>query len=375
MASRLWHLHEQLKVIVPDASDISEAAVQAIPPFVTYCATEEALKQDPWTEADEGMAMMPMGPDQARAAQELQQRCHDDLVTGKGDVLGYAKWISSGSLAPGANPLLVKECTTHTGSRVWEGALVQMQWIFSNMNLLAGRSVLELGAGCGLLGLSIAKAGGPREVVISDFDGHFVDESTPSLVSLLLENAEANLSSIGEVNLGIWNLDWDKPFEAKCCLDGRLTPTEGIGTFDVILGSELLYSVEGARQLVAVLPTLLADTGVCYLLNNVRRSGVPEFAIGCASVQLACEELEFEKPEANSVVYTMGDSELANDFVLFKVTRAIGTEVATLPTRFVDSNLPSRVEFEASLRLPYDERRKVEMLARLRACEQGPLPA
>ena len=77
---------------------------------MTYCATEEALKQDPWTEADEGMAMMPMGPDQARAAQELQQRCHDDLVTGKGDVLGYAKWISSGSSGRAAKGKMIIHC-------------------------------------------------------------------------------------------------------------------------------------------------------------------------------------------------------------------------------------------------------------------------
>ena len=317
----MWQVYAHLKLLVPENLTLS-AEDTPFPPFITYCGTEEGLNQNPWTEPDPSMDMMPMGPVQARAAKELQQSAHESAVGGE-EVLGYAKWISSGSLAAGTMPLLIKECATHTGSRVWEGSLVQLQWACENQQLFAGRSVLELGAGCGLLGLAVARVAKPSEVVLSDFDGHFANDSTLPLVELLLENTTSNLDSGGEVKVSVWNLDWETPLEATCCWpvqDGN-RPVVQTKKFEVIIGAELLYSTEGAALLLEAVSALLAEDGACYLLNNFRRAGVPEFVKGCAKLGLDCEQVTFEKPAANTIVYTLGDDEISNSFVLLKVTR------------------------------------------------------
>ena len=348
MATRFWQLDEHLSILVTVDLNFSTSAT-AFPAFVTYCDTEEALNLDPWTLPDASMAVMPMGPEQARAAKALQQSAHAEAVNGK-DIRGYAKWISSGSLAAGASPLMIKECGVHTGSRVWEGALVQLQWVFQHLDIFKDRSVLELGAGCGLLGLAIAKAASPREMVISEFQGHFVMEGTPSLLDLLLENVQANISSVDAGALSVWDLDWTKPKDATCrwpSQDGTPTPiTEK--KFDMIIGSELIYSTGGAAQLLGVLSALLAEEGACYLLNNIRRSGVPELMRGCADVQLACEQIPFEKPPADSIVYTMGDHELSNSFVLLKITRSLHRPAppARIPS-FTESDFSVKAEYHA----------------------------
>lgn len=321
MATRMWQLQDRLKVFVPERLNLS-GQPGLLPPFITYCGTEEALQQDPWTAPSPGMAVAPMGPAEAQAVKEIQQSAHE-LAAGAEEVRGYARWISSGSLAAGTTPLMIRERTTHTGSRVWEGSLVLLQWACENPQLFTDRSVLELGAGCGLLGLAVAKVARPSEMVVSDFDGHYTDASTSSLVELLLENATSNLSLIGKASLSVWNLDWTTPSEVTCCWPLSNGGHSSVPTrkFEVILGAELLYSIDGAMLLLKTVSVLLADNGVCFLLNNSQRSGVPEFIEGCPRLGLGCEQVSFEKPAAGTVAYAMGGDELANAFVLLKITR------------------------------------------------------
>jgi len=314
MATRFWKLVDGLSVLVPVDQNVQGDTL--FPAFLTYCPTDEALNLDPWSERDEFAAMMPMGPAQAQAAKEIQMSAHAEAVGSK-DVLGYAKWISSGSLTPAATPLLIKECSSHTGSRVWEGALLQLQWVFQNQQLMKDRSVLELGAGCGILGLSMAKAGIPREVVISDFDGHYVDAETASLMELLTHNAKANMVSTSGVS--IWNLDWARPADAKCCWPPAADATLA-QTYDIVLGSELLYTTEGAALLLQILPKFLADGGTCYLLNNARRTGVAEFMAGCAGAHLTYSEVPFDKFPNESLAYTMGENTFDNTYIMLKIT-------------------------------------------------------
>jgi predicted nicotinamide N-methyase len=321
MATRFWQLCDSLSVLVPTRSETANQKTQ-FPAFITYCSTEEALNLDPWTEREESMMMAPIGPAQAKAAKEIQETAHAEAVAGK-DVLGYAKWVSAGSLMSGAAPLVIQECSVHTGSRVWEGLLLHLKWAFMNLPLLTDRSVLEIGAGCGLLGLALAKAGSQREIVISDFKGHFVDDSTQSLMHILLGNAKANEQAIQETKVSIWELNWAKPRDAKCCWSQGGDSTQvSTANFDVIVGSEVIYSTEGADLLLKILPTFLAPDGTCYILNNSKRSGVAGFVDGCSGAQLTCQEMPFEELAANELVYTMGKTTLGNTYTLLKITWA-----------------------------------------------------
>lgn len=197
---------------------------------------------------------------------------------------------------------------------------------------------------------------------MSEFQGHFVDDSAPSLLDLLLENMHANLGSIDGGALSVWDLDWTKHQEATCrwpfqeeLQEGQCkkkqradgTKTTSAKKFDVIIGSELIYSIEGAALLLGVLSSFLEEDGACYLLNNIRRSGVSELISGCADVQLVCEQISFDKPSADSIMYTLGDNELSNLFILLKITRS---KHGALPFRippFVESGFAVTSEYNA----------------------------
>eukprot|EP01126_Amoeba_proteus_P047150 TRINITY_DN5367_c0_g1_i1.p1 TRINITY_DN5367_c0_g1~~TRINITY_DN5367_c0_g1_i1.p1 ORF type:complete len:250 (-),score=44.10 TRINITY_DN5367_c0_g1_i1:73-822(-) len=51
-------------------------------------------------------------------------------------------------------------CAAYTGSSVWEGSWVMMDYLKNHPSLVTGKKVVELGSGTGLLGLAIAALGG-----------------------------------------------------------------------------------------------------------------------------------------------------------------------------------------------------------------------
>jgi len=138
-------------------------------------------------------------------------------------------------------------CEAGLGWRAWRGALVLADILVTVPALVSHRErVLELGAGLGLAGLTAARLGA-QSVVLSD--------SLPALATAQLNNAARNglATAVSAVHL-----DWNNDAMTKS-LDA-----------DVILGSDVIYSLEHAAALPGVLSTHLRRGGYALLVNGVR---------------------------------------------------------------------------------------------------------
>jgi len=126
--------------------------------------------------------------------------------------------------------------------------------------------ILELGSGCGLLGIGLAAMG--HSVVLTDADVEFEDDtSTSSTLTWLKDNVDLNRNVVGGRST-VQPLLWG---------DGDNTDAVE-GDFDLIVGSELLYSNE--QSFPALLSTLckFASPSTPVLLGyKVRGLGEDKF--------------------------------------------------------------------------------------------------
>ena len=163
------------------------------------------------------------------------------------------------------------------GWRVWRAALVLCDLLCETPALVAGKRVLEVGAGCGACGL-LAAACGARDTVLTDcFEG---------LLDALAENISLNaepcddescwtprVSAVGGGTLTARHLDWELDGEAAGSTSGdesaspRLAPDE---LFDVVVGSDVMYEVAHARALPHVLKRHMAPGGFALLVCGIR---------------------------------------------------------------------------------------------------------
>lgn len=150
---------------------------------------------------------------------------------------------------------------------VWSTVLPEV--VALNLHLLRGRSVLELGAGCGLVGLVAAQASTTTRVVITDGDA--------SKVRLCASNiAEYADGSPHGTNAMAAHLAWG-PAAAQ-----RAKETGSLGSpsaFDVILAAQVVFVPACIPALVETLSSLLAPTGEVWLYNE---------AVSVMSTQSAC---------------------------------------------------------------------------------------
>lgn len=139
-----------------------------------------------------------------------------------------------------------------TGGKVWEASmrffsfLIEKSIFTDEMNA----KVLELGSGCGWLGMRLAKAIPGTSVTMSE-------QSCFGALDWLQHNIDLNpgLSVCGV------ELDWAR------------IPIEICDTkWDFVIGAELVYSYEGARLLASVLRQILQRSGaICYYAHSLNR--------------------------------------------------------------------------------------------------------
>jgi predicted nicotinamide N-methyase len=154
-----------------------------------------------------------------------------------------------------------------TGSRVWDAAVAMSLWIARNADALKGRRLLELGSGVGLAGISAALA--DAAVTLSDLAPEDETSDGPSArlsggsagassTAGLLSNLAANVR-LNEVDAEIIDLDWGD------CL-GREHERPSAGTFEVVVGSDLVYEGWSTEALASAVVAHTAPGGAAYLM-------------------------------------------------------------------------------------------------------------
>ncbi|RUS27328.1 putative methyltransferase-domain-containing protein [Jimgerdemannia flammicorona] len=196
-------------------------------------------------------------------------RIHEPGVVG--DDIGFKTW--------GAAPMLAKK--------------IAQTNLIPNLHT---HDLLELGTGTGLVGLLCAKLGA-RSVTLSDYH--------PNVLATVSRNVQENAFSAPLVTVS--KLDW-RDINSPSSLPG--------GTYDVLVGSDLLYEIEHGRLLPRVVERFLArgarrDTGAgaFHFMAPLRRTHWEEVRVfeeemtRHGFVSVCTEESEREEEEGGVMAY------------------------------------------------------------------------
>ena len=173
------------------------------------------------------------------------------------------------------------------GHCVWEASVALSIFLATDgQESVRGRRVLELGAGCGLAGITASLAGAGFVTLSERAEeppSPWEVEGSPPTPLLLLDNLRANArrnrpadqpdaAPAPSCDVDVVGLEWD-----ELGAEPRITPHA------VVLGSELIYYEQAAPALAAAIIQLTAAGGVAYLVSRAtRRLGLEDLLASLA---------------------------------------------------------------------------------------------
>ncbi|PFH32628.1 ankyrin repeat-containing protein [Besnoitia besnoiti] len=186
-----------------------------------------------------------------------------------------------------------------TGLHLWSAAVIGAQWMadLSNQGRFAGASVLELGAGCGLMGLAAALHS--REPLAAFCQSDIFPHTLRNLergfaLNDFTKDGESWQRAGCAARAEVLALDWcDKNSWPRLEGDneGKKGQSENFQQFDLILGSDLLYDRKMLAPLVDVVASLLKKpAGTFYYVHRLHRQGAGELVDELRRRGLKCEE-------------------------------------------------------------------------------------
>eukprot|EP00397_Hematodinium_sp_SG-2012_P060552 GEMP01079019.1.p1 GENE.GEMP01079019.1~~GEMP01079019.1.p1 ORF type:complete len:249 (+),score=67.36 GEMP01079019.1:97-843(+) len=131
----------------------------------------------------------------------------------------------------------------HTGGIIWETSYILASYLMEQ--LTDQPSVLELGAGCGLLGITLAAAKKARSVVVTD-------------QPIALDNLKRNVERNPHKGLSAAALSWGQ----------KELPVDE--TYDVICGTDVVFNKALVEPLLETIWRVFHATSVAYLLIQDR---------------------------------------------------------------------------------------------------------
>jgi len=174
--------------------------------------------------------------------------------------------------------------------RVWGSAQIMARFMDAAPELVRDLDVLEVGAGCGLCGLTAARVGARRAVITDGAPGALAAIKRSAAE---LPNAQAaflDFRDDADILDGVVSLEearetntarhWvhSRSASAKSAMEECKLPVDD--EFDVVLATDVLYSEEHAGPLAASLARRIRPGGRGYILNACRHSGLlTDFAV------------------------------------------------------------------------------------------------
>jgi predicted nicotinamide N-methyase len=132
--------------------------------------------------------------------------------------------------------------------KTWESSIVLADHLL-RLGLPKDASILEIGAGMGVLGLFLGACG--HNVTITDYE--------EDALCLLRMNIRHN----GLDNVSVEKLDWNNPGLTR--------------TYDIICGSELIYKETFIPPIIALFRKYLQPHGTIFLAHDVKRRCLMQF--------------------------------------------------------------------------------------------------
>lgn len=132
--------------------------------------------------------------------------------------------------------------------RLWDAAMV-LAYVLGSQRDTEGKQLLELGAGLGAPGLAAAAAG--YTVTMSDYE------------DIIMDFQRVSAAASGLRGLKFVHLDWLEPLT--------------LGTFDALVGAEILFRDVFFEPLLNIFSTLLKPDGTIFLAHDATRQSLPKF--------------------------------------------------------------------------------------------------
>ena len=147
------------------------------------------------------------------------------------------------------------------GCTVWDGSIALAKMFENDLELIKNLkrfNVLELGAGCGLVGLTLLHLGA-KFVLLSD-----MDICMATLNKNVIKNTQTSMKDSVQTMSYIWG-------------DAATALIKPKGKFDVIVAAEVLYEEADSRLLAQSAVQLLAEGGVMFVSMGRNRNGENAF--------------------------------------------------------------------------------------------------
>ena len=197
-----------------------------------------------------------------------------------------------------------------TGWTIWSSSVLLARWIVENPSVFKDKSVLDLGAGCGLSGVTAAVCSPAKSVCVSDFPKETMEN--------LLHNVARNCRRVGDecdqaaapfsVTIGphtfygsdtfrgrngcavtVRQFDWDDESTwpradvrvigaaaAAAAADGATASSAAhpFETYDIVIAADLFYRRSYSRKVVSVVNSLLRPGGKFICVTPCAREGL-----------------------------------------------------------------------------------------------------
>ena len=140
---------------------------------------------------------------------------------------------------------------------LWESSVVLSRYSLKHNSIFENKKIIELGCGCGLLGISILKEIPVEKYTFSDYNSSVLDN--------LKDNLKLNGISQKVKNIDIKQDDW-KDYE-------KMTANE----YDIIIGTELIYKGGAILELAKVINKILKPDGKCLISMPKERAMTKTF--------------------------------------------------------------------------------------------------
>ena len=184
----------------------------------------------------------------------------------------------------GTNDIIIKQdnsCQSHTGGIVWETAYLLATYLCSkyqnnhneNKNIIDTHDkiilgkTLEVGSGCGMLGLILASSGLCSKVIMTE---------TKDVMANLLQNVEYNITKDPtDANLrkkiSVRQLRWDKhKKDMTYCQNEVKSDDLNPYSFDTIVGTDVIFTPSLVKPLLKTLRKMSHKRTNIYLCVQIR---------------------------------------------------------------------------------------------------------